>query len=83
MERRPPEHRERERRVGSAPEYAIINGPKVSIRATVSVYDRYGNPIGAVNRIDITIGSSGTDPASTPSIRVINSRGMAAATVPR
>ena len=53
--------------VGSEPEYAIISGPKVSIRATVSVYDRYGNPIGAVDRIDITTGSSGADPASTPS----------------
>lgn len=58
--------------MGSAPEYAIIRGGKVNIGATVSVYDQYGNPIGAGNRIAITIGSSGTDPAGTPSTRVIN-----------
>jgi hypothetical protein len=35
------------------------------------------NPIGAGNRIDITIGSAGTDPTGTAATRVINGRGMA------
>jgi len=63
--------------VGAVPEYAIISNGKVSIRATVSVYDQYGNPAGSGKRIAITIGSAGTDPAGEASTRVINSRGMA------
>ncbi len=58
--------------VGSAPAYALRNSKnEVSIRASVTFYDQYGNTIGKGNSVLITI--AGADPAR----RTISSRGVA------
>ncbi len=56
---------------GSVPNYLIINDGKISIRASVSFYDQYGNPSGVGHRVGITIGGN------TAAVRPVNSRGMA------
>jgi hypothetical protein len=57
---------------GSVPAYVLRNSKnEVTIRATVSFYDQYGNPTGKGNSISITI------PDAAAKRRTISSRGMA------
>ena len=59
---------------GSAPAYAVLNSKnEVSIRASVTFYDQYGNTIGKGNSVLITIGT-GPDNSSR---RTVSSRGVA------
>ncbi len=58
--------------VGSTPDYALRNSKnEVTIRATVTFYDQYGNPTGKGNSVLITIGGS------DDTRRTISSRGVA------
>ncbi len=58
---------------GSTPDYALRNSKnEVTIRATVTFYDQYGNPAGKGNSVLITIADD-DDPAR----RTISSRGIA------
>ncbi|MCQ3805351.1 MAG: S-layer homology domain-containing protein, partial [Acidimicrobiia bacterium] len=65
---------------GSTDAYAFLSGQgKVTVRATVSFYDQYGNPAGKGNKVSITIGEA-TAGLTTPdnlSTRTVSSRGMA------
>ncbi len=56
---------------GSAPKYLVIADGKVSIRASVSFYDQYGNASAVGNRVSITIGTN------TAAVRPVLSTGMA------
>ena len=57
---------------GSTPAYAILNSKdEVTIRASVSLYDQYGNSIGKGGKVAITIGDAPV------AIRTISSRGVA------
>ena len=57
---------------GSTDPYAILSGQgKVTIRASVSFYDQYGNPIGKGNKVAIDIG------AADSATRTVSSRGVA------
>ena len=59
---------------GSTDPYAFLSGQdKVTIRASVSFYDQYGNPAGKGENVQITIGS-GTGSSDT---RTVSSSGMA------
>ncbi len=59
---------------GSTAPYAFLsNQNRVTIRATVSFYDQYGNPVGKGERVAIAIGT-GTGSSNT---RTVSSRGMA------
>ena len=59
---------------GSTDAYAFLSGQdKVTIRATVSFYDQYGNPAGRGQNVAIAIGS-GDGSSNT---RTVSSRGMA------
>ena len=64
---------------GSAPDYAVMNtADEVSIRASVTFYDQYGNTIGQGNSVLITIGAeSSSGAADNASRRTVSSRGMA------
>ena len=56
----------------SAPAYAVIdNEGEVSVRASITVYDQYGNTIGKGSTVDIAIDGG------TAETRTINSRGVA------
>jgi hypothetical protein len=57
---------------GSAPSYSVMNSKdEVTIRASVTLYDQYGNTIGKGNKVDIDIG------AADPAERTVSSRGVA------
>jgi hypothetical protein len=57
---------------GSSPDYALVSGQgKITIRASVTFYDQYGNTIGKGNKVDIDIG------AADPAERTVSSRGVA------
>ena len=57
---------------GSTDAYAFLSGEgKVTIRATVSFYDQYGNPVGKGEKVAIDIG------AADSNTRTVSSRGMA------
>ena len=57
---------------GSAPSYALMNSKdEVTIRASVTLYDQYGNTIGKGNKVNIDIG------AADPAERTVSSRGVA------
>ncbi len=59
---------------GSTDPYAFLSGQdRVTIRATVSFYDQYGNPAGKGQNVEITIGEA-PDNSDT---RTVSSRGMA------
>ncbi len=59
---------------GSTDAYAFLSGQnKVTIRATVSFYDQYGNPAGKGENVAIAIGT-GDGSSNT---RTVSSRGMA------
>ena len=57
---------------GSAPAYVFIDSKtQVNIRASVTLYDQYGNTIGKGNTVEIDIGDA------TPARRTVSSRGVA------
>ncbi len=59
---------------GSTDPYAFLSGQdKVTVRASVSFYDQYGNPAGNGNKVAIAIGT-GDGSSKT---RTVTSRGMA------
>ncbi|MCQ3805355.1 MAG: S-layer homology domain-containing protein [Acidimicrobiia bacterium] len=59
---------------GSAPDYAVMNtADEVSVRASVTFYDQYGNTIGKGNSVLITIGAGD----NSTSRRTVSSRGVA------
>ncbi len=59
---------------GSNDPYAFLSGQnKVTVQASVSFYDQYGNPAGKGENVSITIGT-GENSADT---RTVSSRGMA------
>ena len=59
---------------GSTDPYAFLSGQnKVTVRASVSFYDQYGNPAGKGENVAIAIGT-GADNSDT---RTVSSRGMA------
>ena len=59
---------------GNAPAYAVLNSKnEVSVRASVTFYDQYGNTIGKGNSVLITIGTGDNN----SSRRTISSRGVA------
>ena len=60
---------------GSTDAYAFLSGQnKVTIRASVSFYDQYGNPAGKGENVAIGIGPAGDGSSNT---RTVSSRGMA------
>ena len=61
---------------GSTDPYAFLSGQnKVTVRATVSFYDQYGNPAGKGNNVQISIGD--TSVTANVNTRTVSSRGMA------
>ena len=57
---------------GSAPSYAVMNSKdEVTIRATVTLYDQYGNTAGKGNTVEIDIGEGDA------TRRTVSSRGVA------
>ena len=59
---------------GSVDPYAFLSGQnKVTVRASVSFYDQYGNPAGKGRKVLITIGTGD----GSADIRTVSSRGMA------
>ena len=57
---------------GSAPSYSVMNSKdEVTIRASVTFYDQYGNTIGKGNTVSIDIGAADAE------TRTVSSRGVA------
>lgn len=62
---------------GSTPPYVVSSGGKVTIKATATLYDQYGNALRVKKgqEIRIVIGDASTDPADDD--RPVSSRGVA------
>ncbi len=62
------------------PDYVLVVDDEVSVRATVTYYDQYGNPAGGGQNVDITINNTDDNDDSgttTKTDRTIDSRGTA------